>query len=56
MTEETPQTTTETPSNEAALKQEIELLKRKNREIIEEKQQIASNAKKVATLPEGTDV
>mgnify|MGYP003110357948 CR=1 FL=1 len=56
MTEETPQTTTETTSNEAALKQEIELLKRKNREIIEEKQQIASNAKKVATLPEGTDV
>ena len=56
MTEETPQTTTETLSNEAALKQEIELLKRKNREIIEEKQQIASNAKKVATLPEGTDV
>ena len=44
MSEEKPQTTSETNSNEAALKQEIELLKRKNREIVEEKQQIASNA------------
>ena len=56
MTEETPQTTTETPSNEAALKQEIELLKRKNREIIEEKQQFASIEKNLSSLPEGTDV
>ena len=56
MTEENPQTTSETTSNEAALKQEIELLKRKNREIVEEKQQFASIEKNLSSLPEGTDV
>ena len=56
MAEENPATKPETNSNEAALKQEIELLKRKNREIVEEKQQFASIEKNLSSLPEGTDV
>ena len=46
-------------NNEAALKkalQEIELLKKKNREIIEEKQQYASIQKNLQTLPEGESI
>ena len=57
MSEET--TAPETGNNDAVIKQlqqEIELLKKKNREVVEEKQKIASNAKNVATLPEGESV
>ena len=57
MSEET--TAPETGNSDAVIKQlqqEIELLKKKNREVVEEKQKIASNAKNVATLPEGESV
>ena len=57
MSEET--TAPEIGNNDAVIKQlqqEIELLKKKNREVVEEKQKIASNAKNVATLPEGESV
>ena len=57
MSEET--TAPETGNNDAVIKQlqqEIELLKKKNREVVEEKQKIASNAKNVATLPEGESI
>lgn len=46
-------------NNDAALKkalQEIELLKKKNREIVEEKQQYASIQKNLQTLPEGESI
>ena len=57
MSEET--TAPEIGNNDAVIKQlqqEIELLKKKNREVVEEKQKIASNAKNVATLPEGESI
>ena len=58
MAEETNVATPEN-NNDAALKkalEEIELLKKKNREIIEEKQQYASIQKNLSTLPEGENI
>ena len=56
MSEENPATTVDASAEINSLKKEIELLKQKNREVVEEKQKITSNAKSVASLPEGTDV
>ena len=56
MAEENPAAAVDNSAEIDRLKKEIELLKQKNREVVEEKQKMASNAKSVATLPEGTDV
>ena len=56
MSEENPATTVDASAEINSLKKEIELLKQKNRQVVEEKQQVTSNAKSVASLPEGTDV
>ena len=56
MAEENPAAAVDNSAEIDRLKKEIELLKQKNREVVEEKQKITSNAKSVATLPEGTDV
>ena len=56
MAEENPAAAVDNSAEIDRLKKEIDLLKQKNREVVEEKQKMASNAKSVATLPEGTDV
>jgi len=56
MSEENPATAVDNSAEINSLKKEIELLKQKNREVIEEKQQYASIEKNLATLPKGTDV
>ena len=56
MSEENPATAVDNSAEINSLKKEIELLKQKNREVIEEKQQYASIQKNLSTLPEGTDV
>ena len=56
MAEENPAAAVDNSAEIERLKKEIDLLKQKNREVVEEKQKMASNAKSVATLPEGTDV
>jgi predicted RNase H-like nuclease (RuvC/YqgF family) len=56
MAEENPAAAVDNSAEIDRLKKEIDLLKQKNREVVEEKQKITSNAKSVATLPEGTDV
>ena len=55
MEEENPAAAVDNSAEIDRLKKEIDLLKQKNREVVEEKQKMASNAKSVATLPEGTD-
>ena len=56
MAEENPAAAVDNSAEIDRLKKEIDLLKQKNREVVEDKQKISSNAKSVATLPEGTDV
>ena len=56
MSEENPATAVDNSAEINSLKKEIQLLKQKNREVIEEKQQYASIQKNLSTLPEGTDV